>query len=782
VSAPVLDLRGETMTRAVPGARTLRTPCFPRLVVALALSALAGGCLKGEVGELPSQVITHPDLNCNTAPDAEANSECRLTLGQETKEYIQQQGDQDWWVVNVGTLPPRAIVHVVAGYKPGAGQDAGSFNTAVNLQLNVLDSTNGTVGSSIISAVDKHGSNAPGLLDVTFRYTKSNNDLFILLQDDVGKKYDNLSPYSIMVEVIPDPDSNETNDTPATATPIALTAGTGSGGGYLATPGDLDYFSIASPNPNSVMWIRVGEDPAARAPPPHRYRLEYFLRDPGGVVVATDSSSAGSQVSQNLVQIGTARLLQITGTYTLEVRAYIDPNNSTVIPPGDLGFKYKVEVVIVPLQDPAEPNNSIADAKAKPSPDVTLAGPGASGTINGRISFVPDPDYYRVRLVGATAGPTLLHYKVTPSTAPARFPPVPGIKDRSLTVTTEVAAGAEAACAAGDAGVCIISASQATDAYSNAVSLCAGSGSSPPQCLQSARYENYDTAPKFLMLSNFESVLQVPPSPGNVDYFFKFEDQGNNWADDTDYSISIQWMGEPDAPEAVPDVQRPAVMAAGPASTLLTGYLSYGIGATDTSLGIAPITDTKDYDGRGDDVDTFAIDVPTGAVADARLFFQWRIPSAALDQQPYDLGIRLGFCVPDGGVDCASVQTRTTSGGSQLGLIYETAPVTSWWNFGAAATPLEPAYDRTYSGTMPTGEVLTALRDYACGCLEKRLIPASGTAKMFVSVFPINRQTWVTNIPYKVEAGYGVPYPYTFVPASGGAAVSCPMVCQFTKN
>ena len=100
-------------------------------------------------------------------------------------------------------------------------------------------------------------------------------------------------------------------------------------------------------------------------------------------------------------------------------------------------------------------------------------------------------------------------------------------------------------------------------------------------------------------------------------------------------------------------------MAAGPGSTLLTGYLSYGIGATDTSLGIAPITDIKDYDGRGDDVDTWAVDVPVGAVTDARLFFQWRIPSAAVDQQPYDLGIRLGFCVPDGGVDCASIQTRT---------------------------------------------------------------------------------------------------------------------------
>ena len=100
------------------------------------------------------------------------------------------------------------------------------------------------------------------------------------------------------------------------------------------------------------MWIRVGQDPAFPSPPPHRYRLEYFLRDPGGTVVATDSSSAGSTVSQALVQIGNARLLQSTGTYTLEVRAYIDPNNQTVIPPGDLNFKYKVEVIIVPLQDP----------------------------------------------------------------------------------------------------------------------------------------------------------------------------------------------------------------------------------------------------------------------------------------------------------------------------------------------------------------------------------------------------------------------------------------------
>jgi hypothetical protein len=161
------------MSRAVPGTRTLR------FLASLLLAAAASGCMKGEVGGVPSPPITHPDLDCNTAPAAAANPDCRLQLNTEKTEYIQQSNDKDWWVVNVGTLPPRAIVHVVAGYKPGAGQDAGSFNTAVNFQIIVLDSNNGVVGMSMATGVDVHGSNPPSMLDLTFRYTKSNNDIFL---------------------------------------------------------------------------------------------------------------------------------------------------------------------------------------------------------------------------------------------------------------------------------------------------------------------------------------------------------------------------------------------------------------------------------------------------------------------------------------------------------------------------------------------------------------------------------------------------------------------------
>src|SRR5262249_28132218 len=137
------------MSRAVPGPRVFRVPYIP---LGLIVAGLVAGCIKGEVGDPPPQVITHPDLNCNSPQDALANAECRLTLGQERQEYIQQRGDQDWWVVNVGTLQPRSIVHVTAGYRPPAGQDAGSFNTSVNLQMNILESTNGTVGASLATA------------------------------------------------------------------------------------------------------------------------------------------------------------------------------------------------------------------------------------------------------------------------------------------------------------------------------------------------------------------------------------------------------------------------------------------------------------------------------------------------------------------------------------------------------------------------------------------------------------------------------------------------------
>src|SRR5262249_32561314 len=153
-------------------------------------------------------------------------------------------------------------------------------------------------------------------------------------QDAAGLQSGNLSPYYIKAEGVTDPDTNEPNDTAATATTItpggANTPGTKTG--FLSTPPDVDWVSTPPPHPTSLICIRVGQDPAFPSPPPHRSRLEYFLYNSTDLTapIATDSSSAGSQFSPNLVQIGTARYLRNPGTYNLMVRGYIDPNNQTV--------------------------------------------------------------------------------------------------------------------------------------------------------------------------------------------------------------------------------------------------------------------------------------------------------------------------------------------------------------------------------------------------------------------------------------------------------------------
>jgi hypothetical protein len=267
------------MSRAVPGTRTLR------FVAPLLLAAAASGCMKGEVGGTSPPVITHPDLDCNTAPAAAANPDCRLQLNTEKTEYIQQSNDKDWWVVNVGDAPPARHRARGGGLQAGRRTGRGHLQHRGQLpdqrprleQRRAGDQPGHRGRRARLEPADDAGPHLP--------VHESNNDIFLLVQDDTGRKVDNLSPYSIFVEVVTDPDSNEPNDTPATATPITLSSSgggvQGSNGGFLATPGDVDYFSIVAANPNSVMWIHVVQDcTITTCPAPHAYRLEYFLRSP----------------------------------------------------------------------------------------------------------------------------------------------------------------------------------------------------------------------------------------------------------------------------------------------------------------------------------------------------------------------------------------------------------------------------------------------------------------------------------------------------------------------
>ena len=219
-------------------------------------------------------------------------------------------------------------------------------------------------------------------------------------------------------------------------------------------------------------------------------------------------------------------------------------------------------MIIVPLQDPAEPNNTIADAKAKASPDLALTGPGSSGTITGRISFVPDPDYYRVRLVGATAGPDAPALQGDALHRAGALPAGAGQEGPAAHRDHRGARGRAGACAAGDAGVCIISAAQANYNYPIATSLCQAQLTAAVPPVGAVRELQHPAqVPEPLQLrGGAPGSAQRGRTPTTSS---SSRTTGNNWADDTDYTITVNWLGEPDAAEAVPDPQRPATMAAG---------------------------------------------------------------------------------------------------------------------------------------------------------------------------------------------------------------------------
>jgi hypothetical protein len=750
------------------------------LVALLSLSAC-----KGTIGSPATGDLIPPNV-CTSAQIALSNTACELTLGEWKSSFLAKPQEQDWYSVNVGNVDTLSIVHIIAGYfspgdvDGGPADCSGGFNTAVNLTMNVLESDGET---SLATGADIHGTACPTPMDITFKYTKPNQSLVIVLEDDTGAKVDTKNKYSIVADVVEDPDINEPNDTPATATPIPLTSSgsgvqSGESGGYLSTPGDIDYYSVTSPGANYVLWVQISQDPSVPSPPPHNYRLEYYVFAPDGTTqVAQGYANAGSQYSANQIVLADAVLINQAGPYYVLVQGYRDSNTVGAVP-GDLNFKYLVQVMTLPLQDPTEPNNTFQTAFM--TNGGTALPVGSSTTVTGRTSYVGDADWYAVSLA-ASAAPALLHYKLTPGTTGARFPALPTNPSRTLFGYTQ--APDTTSCLT-DAGVCVISALKNSTSLAIAQSACA---EAPPKCLQTYRVESVAGAPGPVLtnLKNFESVLQVPPHAAAITYYFYLQAVGSNpndnngyWADDKDYTLLLEHMAEPDSLEMVPDPPRLATLGAAPGSIAgVPVYLSYGIGQLNPGHNINDVVfGPADYDGRGDDVDTYQISLPFTTQEAWQI--SWSVPVGPDGVNPdYDLGFTLSFCDVDAGTagpPCSVMVTHPQSNSSdQLGFGYTDAAIDSWWNPAGATTPDQVAYTQTVSG----GIVTTTVLPYACFCFEPRFV-VTGTSYFLMNIFPVNRTSW-SLAPYTVSTSYA-PYPQSFSAPSG--TLMCPATCDFTLN
>ncbi|MBX5483328.1 MAG: cell-cell cohesion protein MtsF [Myxococcaceae bacterium] len=740
---------------------SISRPSFAALA-ALAVTALSA-CPTPPPEETPDAGEVRPDV-CNSLEEALQLDECHLTLGQKKQAWLSFAGDEDWYSFTTpADANARTLVHVTGGY-PVA-------NTAVNLSFNVLRA-DGT--SSLVRKSDRHGQAKPQPIDIILPFAEANQKLVLLVSDDPVNpskpNFDVRAQYELAVDVLQDPDVNEPNDTQPTEIALTSMSGvqTGTQTGYLATENDVDTFRIDGGGAKKVLYLHI-TGPELNPPPP--YQLSYVLQDAEGNIVA-DGTMANALIP---VDLATARLAP-KPPYTLTIKGHL-PGDVTPVP-GDLRLQYQVEVRILGETDPSEgPNqNDTADNATV----VAIAAPGQSANQTGRLGYAGDQDWFAVQLASNTA-PTVLHFKLTPGSGPARFPRLPGFPDRELRVLRTVQTGGtladdQVACRDDDA-VCPRSFGNDPELSGLHQELC---GAQVPRCLHSLRREH----PEFEALANFEGTIPVPPHTGTVTYLVQVLDQGNNYADDVDYTLAIDWRADPDdAAHWSGGVEQPRsfVLAEDAAaanfphppsgqSYELSGRLSHGYAYFrdhDPNDGDG-VRGPADYDAVPSDVDSYVMTLPAldplAGPLDRTWELEWEVQNQPNGGAPYDLVLELEFCDGDNltpGGQCTPV--KVGSRGGPLTLSYTGDKRNAWHNPNAPDSERQPVYLRDASGPA----TVTTAAAYGCFCFEPRFIKG-GTLK--INVLGVDRSSYA-DLPYTLRMAY-TDYPKSY--ATDGGMVSCP--------
>jgi hypothetical protein len=762
--------------------RLLQGPRAGAFAIRIAVVCAAGMVANCKSGGGPDQEDAGgpPPNNCATREAALNNPQCQLTLGQTVTDYIRAPNDQVWYSIQMpATVDPRTLVQVTAGY--------GAPSSPVNLGVNLL---NGSDGSSLGRLVDNHSQGAPRPVNFIVRYAVPNGRLLVILSDQSSgpPNFDVRNPFSLTSQAIIDPDPNHPND--VVPTPIALTNQggilVGANYGYLSTTNEVDKFSVAVPpfSGRKIIYVHVA---ANTYNPPVPYLLSYQLFDPAGVRIAEDHV-ANEFLAPNMA---TARL-STSGTYTIVIQGY-RPSDSTSDVPGDLRARFDVDVKIMDDVDVNEPNDTIDRSV------VSAISLGGNATRVGRLSYVGDNDWFAFDLAPPSPNaPTVIHYQLTPLSTGGRFPPIPKpflqALAREVRVFTQVTGQPDNvySCKT-DATICPKGYEPYNEPWARLAveTFCQGN---PVLCLQGSREESVN----FANLKNFEGVLHIPPHTSTLRYFFVVRDAQDNWADDKDYQLFVEYLNDTDEASfysggvkqtrVVPLFQAPVAGFPTPPSgaTRLNGTLSYGYGRwslnqVQSGQGLRA---EGDYDSIITDTDRYELDFPgslTTPPLDQSWELQWQVAAQSSGASSYDLALELQFCdgdSPDAGSGCVVVDR--SSRGSKLTLSYTPLSIAAWHN---PSGPFQRAYDR---GTPPDQTVLA--RAYGCFCFEPRFVRGG---KFFMNVSAVDRNSYLP-ARYQVLTAF-TSYPQSY-PVDGGS-ISCPPTfpdggvdggwgpgCQFTRQ
>ncbi|XXF79365.1 cell-cell cohesion protein MtsF [Myxococcaceae bacterium GXIMD 01537] len=715
-----------------------------------------------------------PDL-CDTREEALSLADCQLTLGTEVTRYISKPGDQDWYSVQLpSTVGPRTLVRVTAGYR--------ASSTAVNLSVGLM----GEDGSPMGSKVDAHGQGAPQPVEMLVPYKGAAGGKLLLLVNDsptvpTRPGFDARNTYFLKVEVVDNPDTHEPNDKPEQATAVPLTAqgglSAGSSTGYIATAGDVDFFSFDVPA-GKVLYVHLT---GPRLEPAPAYRLSYTLRRPDGTA-DVEGSMRPKVVPADLA---TARRVTAAGKWVVEVKGY-RASTDTEPPPGDLRQEYRLDVKVMDeedAQDKTTPNDEYEKAFARDLGSVP--GAAAKTTFIGRLGTVADKDWYVVT-VGSSNEPTVLRYGLRSVGTTARFEPIPGLVDRQVRVLTPVVMGTTVA---EQEYNCVNLPEACPKGYGEnrggqglVNAFCANKPSpprQPPLCLYSSREEE---SQGFANLSNFQGAIPVPPNGTTRKYYFLVQDDGSDWAEDRDYELTVSW--DTDADEKTrfagntteqtvqaalnEDTTREFFPAPPPgAGYEVSGELTHGYGRLRTEARVTGygVRGPNDYDAVPSDVDTFEFQLPAGTTAVDRTWeLQWSVNHLPDGGVPHQLALDVTFCDgdrTDGGV-CTPVSVGSRN--VPLTLAYRPDPLRAWHSEGSTLSGLQPHYGLSTAGNATTVTVLP----YACSCLEPRFVKGG---KLWVAVTAAER-TGYEPVRYTLRTAF-TDYPQRYS-TDGGAQVECP--------
>ncbi len=703
-----------------------------------------------------------PDV-CNTQEEALNTPACQLTLGMAKEGFLStlpdKSRDQDWYSVQLpGNLTPRSLLQVRAGYSVP--------QTAVNFSVNVLR----TNGSSVTAGVDKRtGAQAPRPVELILPFAESSAKLLLLVNDEGSTtqvKVDNRNAYSVLVNVIDNPDINEPND--VTPTAIALVDGanqikTGTQSGYLATNNDIDAFKFDIAGNKQIVYLRIFQTmPATPLNPPLNYRLAYTLFDPDGKPVAE-----GDMANEFLpIDLATAKLAEKAGAYKLVIQGYRSPNTPNEVIRGDLRLKYNVEIKTMPDLDALEPNDTKDTARL-----VSLS-LGAPQTLTGRLSYVPDEEWFKVQLP-ANNSPTVLRYQVSPTASGGRFPPLSKVPNRQFRMVKEVTLGANKTeqrlnCRNNNTE-CPKWYQEDDSKRSQVEALCAPlDANATPVCLWSERSEE----PKFEQLKNMQGAIPVPPHSSPVEYYLTFTDTGRGavkYADDLEWKLRLEW--ESDADEAARG-PTPQVSSLSGGTSSVNGSISFGHGRIIEGFNLNEgegIRGPTDYDAVVSDGDPYQFNVSGGNIA-----LGWRLEWELENNSdggvpPGELGLDITFCEGAGASDAGAFCP-----GKRLTLGYRPGGTKPWYsNTGGI--------DQFKLVKSPGSSTFTLL-PVSCSCLPNKTV-ASGN--FFVNVVGGNR---VGNEPIRYTLRQSTPaYPYSFTGGADGGSGTCPAIatgggCGFSEE